>query len=769
MLQVAAAAATACFVVSLVVVNSRTPAAWIFGEGIAGHTFFLVLVAPILLRARHSTRHRGVGWLCIVAFVVLFEVGSVTQLLSSHGLHTTLTPGLPDACYLASLVALGTGIAWLTQRISSPRMLSLRLDGAVVGFAVGSVAAAIHFQRIPRISGGALQVAVAMSHPTLDLTLLMLIVAGLALHNYRPHWHLAVLMLGATACVAGDVVDTRGLALHANLGVPSLNLMWMLGLWLVALASWADPDDRAESRTASTAVPSGLLMLPIGSGLVALSVIVVSLLSHVPRIALVLATCSLLLVIARMTLTLREARQGTLSFRDARTDELTGLSNRRGFIEAINARLDDRPRTRPLAVLLVDLNGFKEVNDSLGHLAGDELLTIVGKRFGGVLGADATIARIGGDEFAMAFDVKRLDEALAVARRLAETHADQLTLDGVTVRVSASYGVALFPAPGRRRSSSCAAPTSRCTRRRRRAAPTPPTARSTTATAARASPSSESSVTRSSRATSSCTTSRHATSTPSRSAASRRSSAGSTRCEACSTRTTSSPWRSAWPRALSFAAGARARRSPRPRGSPGRPPAADERQHLALRPAGRDAGAVHRRVPAGRNVPGDLLTLEITESSIGDDPERSRRAIEQLRGLGIRVSIDDFGVGYSSMSQLLSLPLDEIKIDKSFILALKSDRRARAIISSAIELAKALDLTLVAEGIETEQSLSVLQELGADIGQGFYIARPLTSAQLDDFLTLRWDGATSAASRLVLPEVLAEGLPLLGTAIRPPA
>ncbi|HLK45781.1 MAG TPA: EAL domain-containing protein, partial [Acidimicrobiales bacterium] len=169
------------------------------------------------------------------------------------------------------------------------------------------------------------------------------------------------------------------------------------------------------------------------------------------------------------------------------------------------------------------------------------------------------------------------------------------------------------------------------------------------------------------------------------------------------------------------------------------------------------------------NVPGNLLTLEITESSIGDDPERSRRAIEQLRSLGIRVSIDDFGVGYSSMSQLLSLPLDEIKIDKSFILALRSDRRARAIISSAIELAKALDLTLVAEGIETEQSLAVLQELGADIGQGFYIARPLTSAQLDDFLTLRWDGPTSVTTGLLVPEVLAEGLPLLGTSVRPPA
>ena len=104
----------------------------------------------------------------------------------------------------------------------------------------------------------------------------------------------------------------------------------------------------------------------------------------------------------------------------------------------------------------------------------------------------------------------------------------------------------------------------------------------------------------------------------------------------------------------------------------------------------------------------------------------------------------------------MSLPLDEIKIDKSFILALSTDRRAKAIISSAIELARALDLTLVAEGIETAQSLQVLQDLGADIGQGFYIAHPLTSAQLDDFLTLSWlesiDPAAPPPSALTVVE-----------------
>jgi EAL domain-containing protein (putative c-di-GMP-specific phosphodiesterase class I) len=134
------------------------------------------------------------------------------------------------------------------------------------------------------------------------------------------------------------------------------------------------------------------------------------------------------------------------------------------------------------------------------------------------------------------------------------------------------------------------------------------------------------------------------------------------------------------------------------------------------------------------NFPSRRLTLEITESSVGEDPENAKRCIEELRDRGIRISIDDFGVGYSSMSQLLDLPIDELKIDKSFIFALGSDRRARAIVSSAIELARALDLTLVAEGIETSASLKMLEEIGADIGQGYFIAQPLTSLQLDKFL-----------------------------------
>jgi EAL domain-containing protein (putative c-di-GMP-specific phosphodiesterase class I) len=128
------------------------------------------------------------------------------------------------------------------------------------------------------------------------------------------------------------------------------------------------------------------------------------------------------------------------------------------------------------------------------------------------------------------------------------------------------------------------------------------------------------------------------------------------------------------------------------------------------------------------------LTLEVTESCLAADPEHVSRCIRNLRMRGIRISIDDFGVGHSSMSQLLALPIDELKIDKSFILALQTDKRAGAIISSAVELGRALNLTIVAEGVESAQSLALLQRLGTDVAQGYQIARPLTAAKLHQYL-----------------------------------
>jgi predicted signal transduction protein with EAL and GGDEF domain len=134
------------------------------------------------------------------------------------------------------------------------------------------------------------------------------------------------------------------------------------------------------------------------------------------------------------------------------------------------------------------------------------------------------------------------------------------------------------------------------------------------------------------------------------------------------------------------------------------------------------------------NVAPQRITLEVTESSLSHDPVRAKQSLERLRDAGVRISIDDFGVGYSSMSQLLDLPVDELKIDKSFVLALDNDPRAISLIRAMVEMARALGLVSIAEGIENASNYDALQLVGADVIQGDYVARPLTCVELDDFL-----------------------------------
>ncbi|MGQ3052172.1 MAG: putative bifunctional diguanylate cyclase/phosphodiesterase [Roseateles sp.] len=130
-----------------------------------------------------------------------------------------------------------------------------------------------------------------------------------------------------------------------------------------------------------------------------------------------------------------------------------------------------------------------------------------------------------------------------------------------------------------------------------------------------------------------------------------------------------------------------------------------------------------------RNVPPASLCLEITESAIMDDPERALSTLEHLHAMGFKLSIDDFGTGYSSLAYLKRLPVDELKIDKSFVMAMERDLDDARIVRSTIELAHNLGLTVVAEGVETLKAWAMLSRLGCDEGQGYYICKPMPQEQ----------------------------------------
>jgi EAL domain-containing protein (putative c-di-GMP-specific phosphodiesterase class I) len=145
-------------------------------------------------------------------------------------------------------------------------------------------------------------------------------------------------------------------------------------------------------------------------------------------------------------------------------------------------------------------------------------------------------------------------------------------------------------------------------------------------------------------------------------------------------------------------------------------------------------------------VSAERLLLEITETALVTDPERADTNLRQLASAGVRISLDDFGQGQTSLAYLSTLPLHEVKIDKGFVVDMLDDRSHAAIVRSVIDLAHNLGFVVVAEGVETEQVLAELTRLGCDIAQGFLLARPMPAAQLPDWLLAHRPLVGSAAA-----------------------
>jgi EAL domain-containing protein (putative c-di-GMP-specific phosphodiesterase class I) len=149
-----------------------------------------------------------------------------------------------------------------------------------------------------------------------------------------------------------------------------------------------------------------------------------------------------------------------------------------------------------------------------------------------------------------------------------------------------------------------------------------------------------------------------------------------------------------------------------------------------------DAVLVKHRVPA------EAFCLEITESAIMEDPQRAQATLDRLSALGFRLSIDDFGTGYSSLAYLKRLPVDELKIDKSFVLSMEQDADDAKIVRSTIDLAHNLGLSVVAEGVESAAVWNLLRELNCDQAQGFHMGKPMAA---EEFTT--WSAVWQARRR----------------------
>ena len=733
--QLLTAAVVIAYTVSTVTVHRPSSGYDSLWDGWIGNLAPILPLIPIALRIRSTARSRG-AWIAMWIGIALYDAGNLIYLLHDQNLTPIPNPAPSDAAYLLSYVFLAIGITMLTQRNFGSVAIATRLDGAVTGLALGAAASMLWFDPLLEASGRPLQVAVGMAYPIMDLVIIVLLVSSLAPMRYRPNRSTLLLLLGMTAFVVGDVVYLNEVASNTYVQGTLLDATWTIGIWMMGLAAWPREDRRVTPRASTTGVPRGVAIVPIVFGCLAVAVVAIALLHETSPVTSLLALGALCLVLMRLTLTLWEVRRvEKATYQVARVDELTGLSNRRAFFEEGEARLHALDNDRRLGVIVVDLAGFKEINDTLGHAAGDELLRITSKRFLARGAGRGTIARIGGDEFACLFESTSIDEIVSIGRELATSFADPCSVDGVSVRVGGSFGIAVSPEHGLTlnellRCADVAMYDAKSAHELVRLYLREDDLRSRHRLALvddlRTTPWEEQLVL-------------HFQPTLDLSTDTfaglealvrwRHPEFGVLYPDDFVSLTEQTGFIHALTRVVLNLAVAELARldklgySLQMSVNISRYDLLDDR-----------LPSVVDEVLANHGVAPSRLTLEVIETAFSVEPERAALSIERLRNRGIQVSIDDFGVGYSSLSQLLHLPVDELKIDKSFSLALGVDVRARAVVTATVELARALGLSVVAEGIESEQCLRTVRELGVDIAQGYYVAGPFSATQLERFL-----------------------------------
>ena len=437
-------------------------------------------------------------------------------------------------------------------------------------------------------------------------------------------------------------------------------------------------------------------------------------------------------------------RQSELNEHQAMHDGLTGLPNRTLFRDRIEQALAMARRDGgQLAVAMIDLDRFKDVNDSLGHHAGDTLLVEVGRRLRGILRSSDTVARLGGDEFGVLISKPRSTSDVAVVIGKMRAALEQsVMVEGLALPAEGSIGIAMFPAHGRDVDTLL-----------RHADVAMYGAKETKAgyvfydgSRAETDPLRLTLVSELRRAIEQRELVLHYQPKAVLASGDVQSVEALLRWNH-PTRGMVAPdefiplaQQTGLIKPLTLYVLDEALKQCR----------AWQRDGLTLNVAvnlsvrnllDADFPMQVKRLLQKREVDPALLRLEITESTVLSDPVRTKRVLDKLAAMGIALSIDDFGTGYSSLAYLSQLPVNEIKIDRSFVMNMAESDNDAVIVRSTIDLGRNLGLQVVAEGVETERAWEELNELGCTLAQGYYLTRPVPAAELTEWLRRRPAGA----------------------------
>ena len=708
----------------------------------------LVMVLPITACVARAIvggpRRAAAVWLGLAT--VAFGVGSVIYIAWSQFQTDPPVPSGADIAYLAFYPCVVAAVISLARQDIGRLAKSLWLDAALGAAGAATAMAAVLSPILSSTDGEVGVVLVGSAYTIGDLVIVAMICGLLAVRGTRGGSMWLWLAAGLAVFCAADVTYTLGITGAGYVTGDVLRTMWATGITIVAIAIWWPERPRATDSGRSRAI----LAVPTLATVTAVVVLVISSVSHLPAVVVALATFTLLLAAVRTFVSFRQVQRLSDAHRQAVTDELTGLGNRRYLFEYGAKHLAETGPDERLALILIDLDNFKEVNDTLGHHAGDELLREAARRLAARASGPDLLIRLGGDEFALVIMLGAGDDGSQIAERILDRLTEHFLIEGVRVRVDASAGVAESGDDAGIGIADLL----------RRADVAMYAAKSDSARVVAYAPQLD--------------------------------VANRTRLETIQdldAALVNHQFVLHYQPKIEVKTGATVGAEALVRWQhPTRGllcpdaflPAVEQSgmmgalTRVVLESAIRQLAAWHRdglvitlavnlsasdlldenlverieRLLTAEGVPVSALELEITESVLITDAGRARQVLEQLRRLGVRIAVDDYGTGYSALAYLRDLPIDELKIDRSFIAHIASDPRSAAIVHSTIDLAHALGLKVVAEGVEDQDANTALAAFGCDYAQGYHFSRPLTADVFADWVQ---DSPLESAPRLAVP------------------
>ena len=683
------------------------------------------------------------AWLCIAIGMAAAGLSGVVYIL---WVPAGQIVSAADPLFLAFYPLVFAGLVLLIRRLLRRLSRLIRLDVAVVGLTVATVVTALALGpldlRRVGFSAGAL---IGLAYPVGCLLLLALSVGSMAIFGWRTDQRWMLLVTGFAMVAISSTVRLVEIVHGWYSEGTWLDACWPGAFLLFAVAAWTPRTDSSPRlRTARVEA-----YLPGACGVAALGVIIAA---HDHLLPVILGTLSLAAIAVRMAVTFRDVSALAESHLDAMTDKVTGLANRLAVATALTAATFDEPsasrwdrRGARLAIVLVALDQFGGIADSLGRSVSGELLYRIADRLSASVRQADLVARVGDDQFAVLLSHADLTVTRAQAGALMDLLRAPFELDHIAVQVDASIGIALWP-------DHCAHPQDLLP-----CAETATTqARNTSSHIAVYNAGSGLDVSNDGQ----LITDLRRMLTPGEGAA----DAGGLICHY------QPKIRSVDDGVHSVEALVRWQHPARGLLLPDQFLPAAEHAGL-MRPIATqvldlalaqlrswhdkgvtmtvavnlsttnllDLGLVGTIASLLRKhrLPANALIVEITESTLTTDTQRARSTVAALRRLGTRLSLDDYGTGWSSLARLQDVSADELKLDRVFVARLARDPRSIAIVRSTVALAHSLGAELVAEGVETESTLFALRQYGCTITQGHVHCAPLAAAEFEQWMAAR--------------------------------